>query len=79
MRLCRVALTCSPGEGDLFDGLDVYEHTESLGPFDAVLAATAVRRGWPLASADHAFQNVGRLKWLDPSATDFIKDATASG
>jgi predicted nucleic acid-binding protein len=66
-----------PEEEDLFDGLDLFERTSDLGPFDAVLAATAARRRWPLASADKSFQRVDRLKWLDPSSPDFVNVARA--
>lgn len=66
-----------PEEEDLFDGLDLFERTTDLGPFDAVLAATAVRRRWTLASADRSFRRVEHLNWLDPSSPDFIEAAIA--
>jgi uncharacterized protein len=65
-------------EEDLLEGLDLFERTASLGAFDAVLAATAVRRGWSLASADRSFGQVRRLHWLDPSSPDFLSAAESA-
>lgn len=56
-----------PEEADLFAGLDLWEASMDLGPFGAVLAATALRRGWALASADRSFGQVQGLLHLDPA------------
>ncbi|MGH9188351.1 MAG: type II toxin-antitoxin system VapC family toxin [Acidimicrobiales bacterium] len=57
---------------DLRAGLKLFERTESLGPFDAVLAATALRRGANgLASADAGFGDVRGLRHLDPADPGF--------
>ena len=56
-----------PEEADLFAGLDLWEAARDLGPFDAVLAATALRRGWALASADRSFERVPGLRHVDPA------------
>jgi predicted nucleic acid-binding protein len=50
-----------PDQGDLLEGLARFGDSEGLGPFDAVLAVTARRRGWALASADHSlFELAGK-------------------
>lgn len=67
-----------PDEEDLLQGLDLFADTDGLGPFDAVLAATALRRGWALASADRSFARVGGLTHLDPSALTFLDDVRAT-
>lgn len=57
---------------DLIAGLRLFERCETLGPFDAVLAAAAVRRkAAALASADTGFASVRGLRHLDPAAPDF--------
>lgn len=56
-----------PEEADLFAGLEIWEAVSELGPFDAVLAATALSRGWALASADRSFGQVPGLLHLDPA------------
>jgi hypothetical protein len=66
-----------PEEDDLLEGLRLFESSPHLGPFDAVLAATAIRRGWSLASADRSFRGVERLRCLDPSSPEFLKEAKA--
>ena len=63
-----------PDEEDLFVGLDLFEASSQLGPFDAVLAATALRREWALASADRSFGQVVGLVYLDPSSATFVDD-----
>ena len=56
---------------DLEEGLTLYEAQPSLGAFDAVLAAVALnRRAEALVSADRAFGNVPRLRWIDPATSD---------
>ncbi len=48
-------------------GLDLYEQHDSLGAFDAVLAAAAIGAGaGPLVSADLAFAKVPRLSHVVP-------------
>jgi predicted nucleic acid-binding protein len=55
----------SPDEDDLRLGLELFRASESLGAFDGVLAATAVRRGADgLVSADAAFGGVAELRHL---------------
>jgi predicted nucleic acid-binding protein len=51
------------GEGDLKEGLRLFERTPVLGAFDAVLAAVALRGGAKaLVSADRAFASVPDLR-----------------
>ena len=60
----------SPDEDDLRLGLELFRASGSLGAFDGVLAATAVRRGAEgLVSADAAFGDVAELRhiWLAES------------
>jgi predicted nucleic acid-binding protein len=68
-----------PDEDDLALGLDLFEASGVLGPFDAVLAATALRRGWALVSADGSFGQVVGLDYLDPSSPTFLDEARAAG
>ncbi len=56
-----------PEQEDLLEGLDPFGSDEGLGAFDAVLAATALRRGWALVSADRSFSHVHDLFYLVPS------------
>ena len=59
---------------DLAAGLDLYERVDALGAFDAVLAATARRRGADaLVSADAAFAKIVDPHHLDPAAVGFIE------
>ena len=60
-------------EDDLAAGLDVYERG-TLGCFDAVLAATAMRLGATLVSADRAFAGIDGLAHLDPGSPTFLAD-----
>lgn len=66
-----------PDDEDLFDGLALFEASATLGMFDAVLAASARRRGWGLASADQAFGQIEGLEYLDPASPSFLDDARA--
>lgn len=68
-----------PDEDDLLTGLDLFRASDVLCPFDAVLAATAVRRHWAVVSADRSFGQVDDLVYLDPSAPGFLDHARASG
>lgn len=68
-----------PEHEDLDEGLELFEHVELLGSFDAVLAATARRRGWALASADRAFATVPGLDALDPASPTFVQDVHTAG
>lgn len=63
---------------DLFAGLDIFESPGGLGPFDAVLAGAALRRGWPLASADRSFGQLAGLAHLDPASRTFLDDVRAA-
>jgi predicted nucleic acid-binding protein len=58
-----------PDQNDLIRGLELFEHYESLGSFDAVLAATVLEREHlsGLMSADKAFASVDGLGHIDPS------------
>lgn len=61
-----------PTSEDLVVGLGLFEAIDTLGCFDAILAAAAIRIGaTALVSADRAFARVGELPWLDPAAADF--------
>lgn len=67
-----------PSAEDLDAGLDLLVEHESLGAFDAVLAATARRSDAALVSADRAFADVGGLVHLDPASGDF-RDRVEAG
>ena len=55
-----------PSEDDLEQGLRLFEREERLGPFDAVLAATATAVGAvALVSADRSFDGIRGLRWVD--------------
>ncbi len=60
---------CSPDADDLRDGLRLFERDDSVGAFDAVLAATAINseRIEALVSADGAFGSIEGLNHLHPS------------
>lgn len=64
---------------DLWDGLNLFESLVDLGPFDAVLGAVALRRGFALASADRSFAQVPGLAYLDPSAPSFLEEVRVAG
>jgi hypothetical protein len=68
-----------PEPEDLLEGFDLFGGSESLGPFDAVLAATARRRGWALASADRSFGQVDSPVHLNPLSATFLDQVGASG
>lgn len=68
-----------PEEEDLVDGLDLFSASSALGAFDAVLAGTARRRNWPLASADRLFAQVEGLSLLNPSSAGFLDEVRAAG
>ncbi|MGH7704601.1 MAG: type II toxin-antitoxin system VapC family toxin [Candidatus Dormibacteria bacterium] len=68
-----------PDEDDVFRGLDLFADPGGLGPVDAVLAATALRRAWSLASADRSFGQVKGLVYLDPSSPAFLDHVRATG
>jgi uncharacterized protein len=68
-----------PDFDDLVDGLELFRRVTSLGSFDAVLAVTARRRGWPLASADRAFSRVSGLTHLHPASSSFLESVSATG
>lgn len=70
-RLLRPLL--QPGEDDLLNGLDLFRKYE-FGGFDAVLAATALREGATLVSADSAFAAVDGLRHVDPASPSFLDD-----
>jgi len=68
-----------PEIDDLMEGLDLFRRSTALGCFDAILAVTARRRGWALASADAAFAKVRGLRHLDPTSPAFLDRARAVG
>ncbi|MCL4422333.1 MAG: type II toxin-antitoxin system VapC family toxin [Actinobacteria bacterium] len=67
-----------PDRVDLLRGLDLFRDLEGLGPFDSVLAATALDRAWALASADRSFAQVGGLRFLDLSSGTFLEEVRAT-
>jgi predicted nucleic acid-binding protein len=73
-RLFRPLL--SPGDAELALGLQLFEEHETLGAFDAVLAAAAKLAGADaLVSADRAFAAVPGITYLgpdDPALARFI-------
>ncbi|MFT4211119.1 MAG: type II toxin-antitoxin system VapC family toxin [Microbacterium sp.] len=62
--------------GDLDAGLQLYRGHDDLGAFDAVLAATSMRREHvtALVSADVAFSRIRGLRHLDPAQPDFVAE-----
>jgi len=59
------------GEADLREGLRLFERSATLGAFDAVLAAVALRAGaTTLVSADRAFAGVRGLTFVDLNGLD---------
>ncbi len=58
------------------EGLRIFRMEPSFGAFDAVLAATAWRRGCALTSADRSFRSVDGLICLDLSAPTFLAQAS---
>lgn len=68
-----------PELDDLLEGLELYRRTPSLGSFDAVMAVTARRRGWSLASADRGFARVTGLLHLNPASASFLTSVRAAG
>jgi len=60
-----------PSEEDLVAGLRLFEREDSLGAFDAVLAASAIADGAEaLVSADRSFAGVRGLRWVDLGGDD---------
>jgi hypothetical protein len=66
-------------ESELLSGLELFAASAALSPFDAVLAATALHRGFALASADRAFAKVAGLSHLAPESEAFLSSARALG
>jgi len=59
------------GEADLREGLRLFERSATLGAFDAVLAAVALRAGaTTLVSADRAVAGVRGLTFVDLNGLD---------
>ena len=67
-----------PTVDDLGVGLDLFERQDSLGSFDAVLAAVVLHRPHltGLMSTDRAFGDIEGLTHLDPSRPDFLSALT---
>ncbi len=60
---------------DLLDGLELFASVESIGAFDAVLAAAARRRdARGIVSTDAAFARVPALRHFDPAAPRFLDE-----
>lgn len=60
-------------DADLRAGLDLFEHHDNLGAFDAVLAAAALRNeAVGLVSTDRAFARVDGLAHVDPASADLL-------
>jgi uncharacterized protein len=54
------------------DGLHIFERHDSLGAFDAFLAASAIAaKADALVSADRAFSSVPRLPHIAPATAEF--------
>lgn len=68
-----------PDSDDLLAGLGLFEAIVELNAFDAVLGATARRRGWPVASADRAFGRIEGLTHLDPASPTFVEEVVRLG
>lgn len=68
-----------PEADDLLEGLQLFEATVELGALDAVLAATARRRGWALGSADRGFGRVEGLVHVDPTSPTLHDDVLQFG
>lgn len=69
-----------PDGNDLRRALELFERTEALGAFDAVLATTALHVGADaLVSADRGFATVSDLRHLDPGDPNFIGALSAGG
>jgi len=67
-----LAPLAQPTAADLDHGLDLFERHDGLGPFDAILAATALRLAdGALASANAALRAVDGLRVLDPADDGF--------
>jgi predicted nucleic acid-binding protein len=64
----------SPTEADLRRGLELFAAYESLGAFDAVLAAVVLSRPHltAIASADRAFAGVSGLGFVDLNDGDSL-------
>lgn len=59
-------------ETDLRAGLDLFARHQSLGAFDAVLAAATMGRDAELVSADHGFAALEGLTVHDPADEDLL-------
>lgn len=60
-------------EEQLVAGLRLFEREEALGAFDAVLAAAAIATAADaLVSADHAFEDVRGLRWVDLAGRELV-------
>ncbi len=60
-------------ETDLRSGLDLFGRHPSIGAFDAVLAATTMRRDAGLVSADHGFASLEGLTVHDPADEGLVE------
>jgi predicted nucleic acid-binding protein len=59
---------------DLLEGLSRFEDNDTVGAFDAVLAAAAMRRGAELlVSADSGFAELPGLRHVDPATPGLIE------
>ena len=66
------------GADELLAGLKLFERTEALEPFDAVVAAAALSHGASgVVSADAGFARVRGLRHLDPADPGFAAQLAA--
>jgi uncharacterized protein len=64
----------SVGEAALDGGIAIFERTERLGSFDAVLAATAIASdARALVSADRAFASIRKLSFVELGSPELDK------
>lgn len=63
-----------PDAAALRQGLDLFEESNAIGAFDAVLAATAAAAGASaFVSADRAFATVADLPFVDLASDDLVR------
>lgn len=79
----RYALTLAPLLPVLAEhleaGLGLFERTEGLGAFDAVLAATAAaHQADALVSADRNFEAQSLVRWLDLDSPDLMSEVATN-
>lgn len=68
-----------PDLDDLMEAIELFRRSTSVGALDAVLAVTARRRDWSLASADRGFARISGLAHLNPASPTFLESIRAVG